>query len=383
MASWNSSLNVTEEHIHVPPTTAQIVQSLILMVVALIGVVGNILNLIIIPRVPEDSMGAPTKVLFMSLSAADFLTALMLLMGPISAFSCGYVFDSGGDMFCTVAGFLMTSAPAVSAYILLLINFDRFVQITRPFTYHFIITTKRAIIAAISGAILVICSTLLNVTLSESSWGIISYQEDLGICIVDFTVPSFLPYTLTCFFTTMWLIAVLLIAMYVRILQIVLRHANKITAQQNAVSRLHPTSIGIKVSRNDRHELQFVSYLDEDNTDRSIVTSATPETARRSGNGSPHCGSNRKQTNQRSALNRHFRSLRTPVIVTGGYLLAWLPFTIAVTYASATGERPAGGMLKAFASMAGGNCTVNLFIYIFTRKVYRKTMSRIIICRCD
>ena len=261
------------------PQPPQIVQSLILMVVALIGVVGNILNLIIIPRVPEDSMGAPTKVLFMSLSAADFLTALMLLMGPISAFSCGYVFDSGGDMFCTVTGFLMTSAPAVSAYILLLINFDRFVQITRPFTYHFIITTKRAIIAAISGAVLVICSTLLNVTLSESSWGIISYQEDLGICIVDFTVPSFLPYTLTCFFTTMWLIAVLLIAMYVRILQIVLRHANKITAQQNAVNRLHPTSIGIKVSRNDRHELQFVSCLDEDKTDRSNVTSATPETS--------------------------------------------------------------------------------------------------------
>ena len=59
---------------------ADIVDFVIITVVAVSGIIGNILNLVVIPQIPEETMGGATQVLFIALSLADLMTAVMLLI---------------------------------------------------------------------------------------------------------------------------------------------------------------------------------------------------------------------------------------------------------------------------------------------------------------
>ena len=184
----------------VTPHISKIVQSVIVLIIAVAGMIGNILNLITIPRIEGDTMGDAAKVFFVGLAVADFITAALLMISPVTTFNPGLMSGKVGHDSCIAFGYIMTCAAASSAWMIFLINLERYIHVTRPFTCESDLTKGRAIFAATAMPSAICFFVLLFTAVSEPPFGVIRYHEDLGICKVAFSEPKFLPYTLTMFY---------------------------------------------------------------------------------------------------------------------------------------------------------------------------------------
>ena len=319
---------------------------------AVIGAVGNVLNLIVIPRLRNESFGEAARPLTWG-ATADLVTALMLFQWHILKDQPGL------DITGIVTGLAMTGAPASSASIIVFINLERYIHITRPLTYSSIVTKNKAVLAAGFAFVYNVFLILLVVFTSGKSLQAISYQDDLGLCMLTFSSPSFFMLTVVCFSCGMWLHAVLLFIMYAKIIHIAARHMRQISIHDNAAQRLKTIS-----GTSDANQGNVVN-----NQEQAAVENVSGGFKRRG---------DHRQRFDRDFYRRIYRSLRTPLLVTGFYLLAWLPFTAVITYAAATGTTVAGGTFRAVAMLAVGNCIVNVFLYSITRKDYRMTLRRVL-----
>ena len=313
--------------------------------------VGNFLNFIIIRKLSAVvDMGEASKVVHLALSVADFITRLALFIGKLTD---ERIIPDGAENLCKVVGFLMTCAPGTSAIFILLVNTDRFIAIARPFVYHSVVT-KRRVVYTCRRAVSFVCLSrrvfIIYAVVHDQSLAVIRYHRSLGICKVAFPGEhSFLPYTLGAFLLNMWPVAILLAVLYCKIIRISINHASIIREHEKIAQRLKSN----KVEREgtDGHSLEN--------------------------------GKNDIYRNFKNGFQRNLRTLRTPVLITGFYLLAWIPFSVMETFISATQdtyllESP---IYIAVASLAACNCSVNLFVYYISRKDFRKKFKYVLLRR--
>lgn len=347
-----------------------VVRAVFVTLVALTGIVGNIINIIVIPRVPDTAMGAASKVVLTALSIADLIAAAMLLNGPLSLFTYEWL-SRAGNIYCDITGFITTLAPATSASFIFLINLDRYIQITRPLTYQVLVTKKRAIVAVVTAAFYILTFLSFFVGISANSVDPIAYHYGFSLCLVSFSAPAFLLSTIGSFTVSVWLVAVLLLAIYARIFQIALRHSKKISAQMNSTARLRDTNVtqGHDAVDGQDHGIAIVvdvfHQLDADNL-----------------NSTAHRKRDRVRRAKRDydGIQRNIRSLRIPLVITGCFLVSWLPLTVMFTFASATGATFGSITWWITAVMSASNCSINMFVYAFGRSEFRKAFRKIF-CR--
>ncbi|XP_041479543.1 alpha-1A adrenergic receptor-like [Lytechinus variegatus] len=337
--------------------------------VALTGIVGNITNTIVIPRVPDTTLGPASKIVLTALAIADLIGAIMLLNGPLSIFTYEWL-SKDGNIYCDITGFITTLAPATSASFLFLINLDRYIQITRPLTYQVLVTRRRAIVAVAIAAFYILIFLSFFVGIADDSIDHIAYHLGFSLCLVSFSAPEFLPSTIGSFAVSVWLIAFLLLVMYARIFQIAIRHSEKISAQMNSTARLRDV---LTTQGND--VVDHVDGLEHGVSRMGDVINQLDVNLN-----SLAC---RKRDNVRKArrnhegIQRNIRSMCIPLIITGCFLVSWLPLTVLFTFASATGATFGDTTWWTSAVLAASNCSINMFVYAFGRSEYRKAFRKV------
>ncbi|XP_063954097.1 beta-3 adrenergic receptor-like [Lytechinus pictus] len=281
----------------------------------------NILNLIVIPQLPD--INEASKVFYNCLSLADILLGVVLLPALPSAIVGDWPF---GDVVCKIFGFGMTLVAGLSSGSLLLLNLDRFLSIAYPLRYVVIMDRRKAIIIATSSGIAE--ATFLLAMLFANPLGpeIIQYSN-LGGCIMTFYEPRFLGYSLAIFSVCIWSFIPTLVIVYARIICISKRHVRRIQVQELAT------------------RVSTVGRSDEP----GLIVEDRPFVVRK---------------------NVNHRAIRMTLLVTGTYVAAWAPFTICQIYISLRGDVSViVRALVCWPLLLNPLC--NVIIYSVTKRSYR------------
>ena len=216
----------------------------------------------------------------MTLAVIDFSTGIMCaVFGIPSTTSGSWLF---GRIMCIIVGLLYTTTVGASLVILFIISVDRYLAITKPLVYPSLVTPRRVI----ASILLSVCPFPISyyfLGTSDKHFDNVVFSADRGQCLVNFGNPAIaalLISTLTiCVLSQILIISII----YLRIL-IIARRAAK------AIDILQPS---------------------ENSTE---------------------------QQRSRGFSRREWKATRTTLIVTGGFTIAWLPFTISQIWEAATGK---------------------------------------------
>ena len=191
------------------------------------AVIGNILILLVISRIPEESIGNSTKVCYMGQAATDLCAALVYMLGPAAEAVVRWTgWTYGRVTFCRTVGFIASACPGVSILFVVFLNVDRYLLIVKPFVHRRKATKRRTITASVIVTTLNVLMLLLFVVFCKKSFRIISYHEEMIMCIIDFGDPTFLPFTIP-MFSISWMTVVHLGVQYVHIIIISLSRKRK------------------------------------------------------------------------------------------------------------------------------------------------------------
>nr|XP_054752607.1 octopamine receptor beta-2R-like [Lytechinus pictus] len=312
-----------------------VLQGLVIFVFATLIITTNIINLIVIPRLPD--INEASKVFYNCLSVADLILGVVLLPALPSAILDGWPF---GDVLCKIFGFGMTFVAGLSSASLLLLNLDRFFSIATPLRYMAIMDRKKAAIIAASLCLAEFLFLLIIMFVNPFGVGIVEYSR-LGACIMSFNEPNFVVYSLLIFTVCIWSFGPILAIMYARIICISRRHVRRIQVQE--LTNQRPIS---KFDGSDETGLQ------------DCRTAQAP--------------------NKKTAVNH--RAIRMTLMVTGTYVVAWAPFTICQIYiAMVTDVSIIIRALVCWPLLLNPLC--NVIIYSVTKRSYR-TLARNLLKGC-
>ncbi|XP_030850162.1 trace amine-associated receptor 3-like [Strongylocentrotus purpuratus] len=261
-----------------------ILQGLVIFIFAVLIICTNILNLIVISRLPDISEAS--KVFYNCLSSADILLGVVLLPALPSVIVGDLPF---GDVVCKIFGFGLTLAGCLSSASLMLLNLDRFFSIASPLRYTTIMDRRKAIIIATSSCIVEALFLLIITFVNPQGPRIIKYSK-LGLCIITFKEPSFTAYSLAIFSLFIWSFIPILAILYSRIICISRRHVRCIQAQE-----------------------------------------LTPRVSKVAGSDEPDLPDERPLVVKK---NVNHKAIRMTLLVTGTYVAAWAPYTICQIYRS-------------------------------------------------
>ena len=348
--------------------------SIIWSLISVIGISGNVINLLILPQVQADG---GTKVFLTALSLSDLLTAICLITSVIVS-RIGWADSATWDGFCKACFILGSWASVTSANFIFVVNLDRFLHVVRPYKYHEIITKKRALVSSLIASTAILVVGLLFVSLSEESFDKFAFHSKNVIYVLDVRVKVYVIISIG-----IWPLELLVLAMYTRIFCIVRKHATKISAQENAALRLETLSATIDTSnlsgpfqvRPKTSKVDPSTFL----ANSSDIDAWAGDELRRK-EISQH-GKFGKFKKQKKLLHRNFRNLRTTFLVTGCYLVSWMPFTILVAIAVFSGKLPHDFNLLVTYTMGKGNCCVNCFVYMFSRSDFKSALLHLFRCR--
>ncbi|XP_789445.2 beta-2 adrenergic receptor-like [Strongylocentrotus purpuratus] len=261
-----------------------ILQGVVVFIFAVLIISTNILNLIVISRLPD--INEASKVFYNCLSSADILFGVFLLPALPSVIVGDWPF---GDVVCKIFGFGMTLVAGLSSASLLLLNLDRFFSIASPLRYMAIMDRRKAVIIATSSCIVEALFLLIITFVNPLGPKIIIYSK-LGVCSINFDEPSFTAYSLAIFSLCFWSLIPILAIMYARIICISRRHARRIQVQE-----------------------------------------FTPRISKAAGSDEPDLPDERPLVVKK---NVNHKAIRMTLLVTGTYVAAWAPFTICHIYIS-------------------------------------------------
>ncbi|XP_071492505.1 beta-2 adrenergic receptor-like [Diadema antillarum] len=327
------SINFTAGYDHDPDESGTslmlISQGLIMFVFAVLIIATNVLNIVVIPRLPD--INDASKVFYNFLSFADLMLGFVLLPALPSTIAGGWPF---GEVFCKICGYCMTLVAGISSASLLLLNFDRYFSISSPYRYMAFMSRQKAFMIAFSLCLAEALLLLAFLFVNPYGLDIVEYSP-LGVCSVLFNKPKFIPYTLVIFSLCIWLFVPILSVMYSRIVCISRRHVRRIQVQELTTA---DRSKSLKRSTKDDNEDQ------------------------------PNTGSDSKQ-NKKSTGHR---ALKMTIMVTGTYVMAWMPFTICQLYVAMVWPKEVSMMIRGMACwplMMNPLC--NVVIYSVTKRSYR------------
>ena len=260
-----------------------------MFIFALLIIVASTFNLLVIPRLPDISEAS--KVFYNGLSISDLIFGIILLSALPSSIVGDWPF---GDAVCKIFGFGITLITGFSAGSLLLLNLDRFFTVVSPFRYTVFMNQRKAIAISIAFCVVESAAFVAAIFMNPLGWEILNYSN-VGVCIIIFSEPEFLHYSITIFAIFIWLFIPLLSIIYTRIICISRRHARQIQALEVSMAT----------------QARNVSQIDDGpciadvmNVERSV--------------GKPR------------AIGH--RALKMTLLVTGSFVVTWIPFTVCQVY---------------------------------------------------
>eukprot|EP00057_Strongylocentrotus_purpuratus_P032937 XP_789445.1 PREDICTED: beta-1 adrenergic receptor-like [Strongylocentrotus purpuratus] len=298
-----------------------ILQGLVVFIFAVLIISTNILNLIVISRLPD--INEASKVFYNCLSSADILFGVFLLPALPSVIVGDWPF---GDVVCKIFGFGMTLVAGLSTASLLLLNLDRFFSIASPLRYMAIMDRRKAVIIATSSCIVEALFLLIITFVNPLGPKIISYSK-LGACIINFDEPSFIVYSLVIFSVCIWSLIPILAIMYTRIICISRKHVRRIQAQE-----------------------------------------LTTRVSKAAGSDEPGLPDDRPHKAKKSV---NHRAIRMTLLVTGTYVAAWAPFTICQIYVAMVTDDVSIIIRALVCWPLLLNPLCNVIIYSVTKRSYR------------
>nr|XP_054752610.1 beta-3 adrenergic receptor-like [Lytechinus pictus] len=327
-----------------PTTSLDSQQSLtgvtLIAITAVLSIVCNILNLIILPHLAE--LNEASRVFYMSLAVVDLATGILLLPMSVAAVGGEWPF---GNPLCKALGYFLTVTTGLSSSTVFYLNVDRFIAVTRPLRYASLVNRKRAIATMVSQTFGTFIILFFVLYFAGDRFNIIVYRE-FGVCLVDFSQPYFAPYTIFSFAISMWMYAILLLIFYVLMLHIVRRHARTI-ASQAAVAMVNASTV------------------------RSESQTRTTEQFQ-------------KDVERAEKLARHMRhrglmkSVILTVSIAGAFYIAWLPFTICEVVAAVRGKRIPLNIMELVSKLTLCNGWLNTVIYLLLKATYRHAVAEFV-----
>ena len=304
-----------------------IIQGFVIFFFALLIVAASVLNLLVIQRLPDISEAS--KVFYNSLSVADLIFGIVLLPSLPSSVVGDWPL---GDVVCKLFGFGMGLSTIFSAGSLLLLNLDRFFTVVSPFHYPVFMNQRKATVVVLALCVVEAMALIVAIVVNPLGAGIIQYSK-LGGCLVIFSEPNFRAYSIAIFAIFVWSFLPILSVMYARIICISRRHVRKIQVQE--------------------------------------VVKATP----RKNDSQPEEGAGQPE----NGGNGH-RALRMTLLITGAYIVTWIPFTVSETYVAMGRELSTLiRILVTWPIML--NPLSNVAIYSATKELYRNE-ARILLLKC-
>ena len=236
MQGLANSVNLTAPVLPESEVRDPVIVILVLVeIVNVFAIAGNILILLVIPRIPEEVMGDATKVCYMGQAATDLGAATLYLLGPVAeAIGQWAGWTRGRLTFCRTVGFLASASPGVSILFIVFLNVDRYLLIVKPMIHRRIAIKWKVVTICATVSTLNVLMLFLFVLFCKHSFQIITFHAELNMCIIDFGEPTFLPFLLP-MISIAWLTMLHLVIQYCHIVSISLYHWRKIDNTRRVV----------------------------------------------------------------------------------------------------------------------------------------------------
>ncbi|XP_071480622.1 trace amine-associated receptor 9-like [Diadema antillarum] len=284
-----------------------------LMVVSVfLAFVGNCINIYIIPQL--NDITDSNRVLYTGRSAFDLLISLLYMPCLKPAFAGYWIYP---DWSCKLVGFLLVYSFGMAEVIVVMTTADRFCIIYKPLRYPTLASRK---VTAIVVGIVCIFFCLIQILLYQvagNSWDIIRFRV-YGVCMVDYSVPYFAPYTLAAM-SFILISAAVLIFVYAKITCIVRKHARRIAAQNNVIGR-----------------------------DNRLVEGMTL-----------------------------VRSTIIACVTSGLFMVSWIPYSVCEVMAAVTGHPVSVYALTVAARLTLCNTWFNVFVYSWLNREFRRVLLKV------
>ncbi|XP_041453178.1 gastrin-releasing peptide receptor-like [Lytechinus variegatus] len=240
------SVNMTDDAsnmISYPPSEIyQLILSLLAAAYNIAALIGNLLIIRVVPKIPHDSMHDSSKACLISQAIADSILATTIAIGTLSETIGSYAGWTYGRLtFCRVVGFVPTALVGVSIWLIALLNIDRYAFIVRPMLYSRLATRNLTISLSLFLSVSHTSLLLLFVFINDDSVQIIKIIPGLT-CVIDFQDPIFLPFSYV-IFGMPWMVFVALLGMYFHIVKISL-------SQLKRIRPLQRPDLSLETSRN-------------------------------------------------------------------------------------------------------------------------------------
>ncbi|XP_022088755.1 beta-2 adrenergic receptor-like [Acanthaster planci] len=297
-----------------------ILRTLSIVIAFLLIITSNFVNLIVLPR--TNCFGEVTQFLLMSLAVEDFLIGVCLAFAIWPAVADFWPF---GDAVCKIIGSLGTLLAAASSLTLMCISVDRFLAVTRPLRYVTIVTLKRA--RFVITAVWLVCFIFIAFV-DTATWPPlqnIEYDTVLCNCIVKFFDDRVFPRALAAAAVCVVLPSIIITATNAKLLVVTIAHAKRI----DALPRNHNFNDG-----------------------------------------------------GRRISSREFKAVRTTLVITGIYYMAWAPFLATQIYLAFSSVAIADWLHFLSGYLVLSNSWWNVFIYSFMNKSFRKTLADFVAAKC-
>ncbi|XP_038052456.1 trace amine-associated receptor 9-like [Patiria miniata] len=263
--------------------------------------------------------GEVTRFLLRSLAMADLLIGVCMAFSVWPAITDNWPF---GDVVCKIIGSSGSLLATASSLTLMCISVDRYLAVMKPLRYITIVTVKRARCAVT--AVWLVCFIYIAFV-DTATWPPlqnITYDPVLCNCIMKFFDGEVFPQALGAAAVCVALPSVVITFANVKLLMVSIHHAKRIDA--------------IPGNRKDG---------------RRIPT-------------------------------RELKAIRTTLVITGIYYIAWTPFLVTQIYTAVSSVAPADWLHYSSGYLVLSNSWWNVFIYSFMNKNFRKTLVDLFTRNC-
>ena len=163
-SSFTSSIETVDGYFIPPATSTAIIKSTFLVLISVIGIVGNVSVIVLLSR--QNRLPLVTYYFFLNLAIADLLSSVVC--SPVFAvLEATQYFWPFGEALCKIVPFLQTVVIAASSFATVTISIERYFAATRPLKYRLSsnIRTKLMIISV--NWLAAVCYALPSIFVSE------------------------------------------------------------------------------------------------------------------------------------------------------------------------------------------------------------------------
>ncbi|XP_029021353.1 5-hydroxytryptamine receptor 4-like [Betta splendens] len=315
-----------------PGAALRVLAACLLVPVPVLAVTGNLLIMAAVARI--QSLWTPTNAFVVSLAAADFLVAVLVMPFSLVRSVDRWRF---GDGFCRVHFILDVTFCTSSIFNLSCIALERYVAVCDPLRYPARMSPRRV------AALLLLCWTLpllisvLCVSLGASSPAPAAPSNSSGAqaCPATFSVPFAFASSSMSFFVPM----VFMLFTYGRIYVVAQKQARWIHAVQR-----HSEQLQMNRSRRRATSRPVRAYV------------------------------------ERFTLKRESKAAKTLGLIMGVFLVCWLPFFCLNMIHPLKGYTVSPLILEASTWLGYANSSLNPFLYVLFNKNYRRLFAAWLDC---